>query len=42
MHKKRILVCGTGFGKIYLKTIVENENTNLLELLVKVVIERKK
>ena len=35
MHKKRILVCGTGFGKIYLKTIVENEKYELAGIIGK-------
>lgn len=33
MNKKRILVCGTGFGKIYLKTIMESEQYILAGIL---------
>lgn len=29
MKKKQILVCGTGFGKIYLKAIAESKNMSL-------------
>ena len=33
MNRKRILVCGTGFGKIYLKTIIESEQYELAGIL---------
>ena len=33
MYKKRILVCGTGFGKIYIKTILEREQYELAGIL---------
>ena len=29
MKKKQILVCGTGFGKIYLKAIAESKEYEL-------------
>lgn len=37
MKKKQILVCGTGFGKIYLKAIAESKllwQEGVTELLV--------
>lgn len=33
MNKKKILVCGTGFGKIYLKTIMVSEQYELAGIL---------
>ena len=30
MKKKQILVCGTGFGKIYLKAIAESKEYELI------------
>lgn len=30
MKKKQILVCGTGFGKIYLKAIAESKEYELM------------
>lgn len=33
MNRKRILVCGTGFGKIYLKAIIESEQYELAGIL---------
>ena len=35
MKKKQILVCGTGFGKIYLKAIAESKEYELMGILGK-------
>lgn len=34
MKKKQILVCGTGFGKIYLKAIAESKEYELMGILI--------
>lgn len=42
MNKKRILVCGTGFGKIYLKTIMKSGQYELVGILGRGSIRTKK
>lgn len=39
MKKKQILVCGTGFGKIYLKAIAESKEYELMGILGKEAID---